>query len=247
MVTLNDHLDLLNKRDKWLTEPQPFTLSQNGKEIKLQLIDYEKGLSVPGYPKTTYAFFLLAEKATPLDATQPFELNFHLKRRYGSNIVLNKVEEKLFAVDHHFHGWRASITDLRYTNWLELDWVKLWLDRQIEIGVLLIGLVLLTTGLVMQKSLSANARTLAVVRTAYLCFTLGFIGWVCARAIDSDQHHLCYCVAQFRWRTGFSIERPHQQYLVGVCLRHTAGLGTRHVLRLAVPVRCVAGTHQHGG
>ena len=177
MVTLNDHLDLLNKRDKWLTEPQPFTLSQNGKEIKLQLIDYEKGLSVPSYPKTTYAFFLLAEKATPLDATQPFELNFHLKRRYGSNIVLNKVEEKLFAVDHHFHGWRASITDLRYTNWLELDWVKLWLDRQIEIGVLLIGLVLLTTGLVMQKSLSANARTLAVVRTAYLCFTLGFIGW----------------------------------------------------------------------
>ncbi|MSQ66265.1 MAG: 4Fe-4S binding protein [Limnohabitans sp.] len=177
LVTFNDHLDLLNKRDKWLTEPQPFTLLQNGKDIKLQLIDYEKGMSVPGYPKDTHAYFLLAEKATPLDPSQPFELSFHLKRRYGSNIVLNKTEEKLFAVDHQFHGWRAALTDFRYTNWLELDWVKLWLDRQIEIGVLLIGLILLTTGLVMQKRTSADARILLFVRTAYLCFTLGFIGW----------------------------------------------------------------------
>ena len=42
---------------------------------------------------------------------------------------------------------------------------------------LLAGLVLLTTGLVMQKRLSANTTRLKILRSAYLLFTLGFIGW----------------------------------------------------------------------
>ena len=60
---------------------------------------------------------------------------------------------------------------------MALEWVKAWQTRSVEIAVLLIGLVVLTAGLVMQKRLSATTRHLKVWRSLYLLFTLGFIGW----------------------------------------------------------------------
>lgn len=57
------------------------------------------------------------------------------------------------------------------------QWVLAWRSRSTEIAVLVLVLVVLTTGLIAQKRLSANSKTLRMLRTAYLIFTLGFIGW----------------------------------------------------------------------
>jgi polyferredoxin len=87
------------------------------------------------------------------------------------------VVNTVFPLHYDFHGWRAAWYELRSTNWSALEWVKAWQARSLEIAVLLIGLVVLTAGLVMQKRLSATTRRLKVWRSLYLLFTLGFIGW----------------------------------------------------------------------
>jgi NosR/NirI family transcriptional regulator, nitrous oxide reductase regulator len=55
--------------------------------------------------------------------------------------------------------------------------MDLWQSRLLEIAILLSGLLILSLGLIAQKRLSASSKRLRILRTAYLLFTLGFIGW----------------------------------------------------------------------
>jgi hypothetical protein len=57
------------------------------------------------------------------------------------------------------------------------EWLSLWQSRWMDIVILMTGLCVLTLGLIAQKSVSANSRRFRILRTAYLLFTLVFIGW----------------------------------------------------------------------
>ncbi len=57
------------------------------------------------------------------------------------------------------------------------EWIELWQSRWLDILILGSGLCVLSVGLIAQKRLSADSRRLRILRTAYLLFTLGFIGW----------------------------------------------------------------------
>lgn len=57
------------------------------------------------------------------------------------------------------------------------EWIQLWRSRWVDIAILLTGLCVLSLGLIAQKRFSADSRRLRILRTAYLLFTLGFIGW----------------------------------------------------------------------
>lgn len=59
----------------------------------------------------------------------------------------------------------------------EPDWLPQWRERRNEIALVLGALALLSVALLAQRRLSANPRRLRVLRTAFLLFTLGFIGW----------------------------------------------------------------------
>jgi NosR/NirI family nitrous oxide reductase transcriptional regulator len=160
-----------------VTDELPFELKQHGKTIKLQRLAYDKGLNVPGYPAQANAYFLIAEKTTPLDPAAPFELSFRLARRFATNQILNQAETRHFAIAHDFYGWRATALNFLAINWSGLDWVKVWRSRLPEIVTLLAGLLVLSIGLIAQKWLAASPRRLRLFRLAYLSFTLGFIGW----------------------------------------------------------------------
>jgi len=160
-----------------VSDDLPFVLKQQGKTIKLQRIAYDKGLRVPGYPSTAHAYFLVADKATPLDPAEPFDLTFRLARRFATNQILNQAETRHFELAHVFYGWRASALNFLAIHWSGLDWVKVWQSRWVEIVALLSGLLVLSLGLMAQKSLSASRTRLRWFRHAYLVFTLGFIGW----------------------------------------------------------------------
>lgn len=56
-------------------------------------------------------------------------------------------------------------------------WHSIWSDRAAELGLLLAGLVLLSWALMKQSWLTRTVRRLTLFRTAYLLFTLLFIGW----------------------------------------------------------------------
>lgn len=155
----------------------PFELRQNGKPIRFSIIPYDKQLKVPTYPKSVKAYFLVIDKATPLDTEQPFDLAFRLGRRFGTNQVLNKIERREFPLQYDFYGWRANFYDVLDTDLSSIDWIRIWLNRWIEVLVLVAGLLVLMFALIRQQQISATSRRLQIFRVAYLIFTLGFIGW----------------------------------------------------------------------
>lgn len=59
----------------------------------------------------------------------------------------------------------------------DADWKNEWKARRYEIATLLAGLTLLSVALFMQKRFSAQVKRLRILRTLYLLFTLGFLGW----------------------------------------------------------------------
>ena len=177
LITLSDPNHILDGQGKWKIEQMPFKLSQDHKEIQLLPIDFQKRLTVQTNPPSSAIYVLLIEKATPLNPAKAFDLKFSLQRRFGINFVLNKTEKQDISLDHRFYGLSAWWTDLRFTHWLELDWVKLWIDRQVEIGVLILGLMVLSVGLIAQKRVSKDRLQFKIFRTIYLVFTLFFIGW----------------------------------------------------------------------
>ncbi len=72
---------------------------------------------------------------------------------------------------------RARIQNLADRQSSEPDWVNVWRSRRVDIAILLVGLAILSAGLITQKRLSASSKWLRILRSAYLLFTLGFIGW----------------------------------------------------------------------
>ncbi len=60
----------------------------------------------------------------------------------------------------------------------EPDWLAQWRERRSDIVIVLVALVLLTAALLAQQRFSSHPRRLRVLRTLYLLFTLGFIGWI---------------------------------------------------------------------
>ena len=57
------------------------------------------------------------------------------------------------------------------------SWTRSWYDRRVDITVLVIGLILLSIALSMQKRLVADQRRFNIFRNSYLLFTLFVIGW----------------------------------------------------------------------
>ncbi len=70
-----------------------------------------------------------------------------------------------------------SVTTLSLQTSGEPDWLPQWRERGTDIAILVAGLALLTIALIAQKRFSASARWLRMLRTLYLLFTVGFIGW----------------------------------------------------------------------
>ena len=56
-------------------------------------------------------------------------------------------------------------------------WIDAWRARRVHIAILMSGLVILTIALILQKRLTTTSLRLRRLRTLYLLFTVGFIGW----------------------------------------------------------------------
>jgi transcriptional regulator of nitric oxide reductase len=176
MVAESGPMARMSYESQRMVQELPFTLKQNGQELSFRGMSYDKGMAMPGFPDVNgRVHFLIVNNATPLDPTQAFELNMTWGRRYGS--FPTQVVKQAFPLDYNFNGWRMTVSDVWDTDWSSWSWYQAWQDRVWEVVALLAGLVVLTTGLIMQKRLSANTKRFKLLRAAYLLFTLGFIGW----------------------------------------------------------------------
>jgi hypothetical protein len=67
--------------------------------------------------------------------------------------------------------------DVRVSSSEMQDWISAWQSRSGHIGILLAALVALSIALVAQKRFSVRHKRLRRLRTLFLLFTVGFIGW----------------------------------------------------------------------
>ena len=181
LVTESGPMARMAYESQRIQQDLPFEVKQGGNELTLRAMSYDKGLNVPGYPESTRAYFFIIENSTPLDATVPFELDLKWGRRFG--VYPNQVVYKKFPLNYSFNGWRAAWSNILDTDFSNVGWVKTWISRDLEITVLILGLLILSAGLIMQKRLSASSRRL--VFDLYI----GLYRLVLARPVDYREHY----------------------------------------------------------
>lgn len=151
-------------------DPLPFVLRQDGRELKLRSMAYDRELvSLPATAQPRQPHFLLVDSSTPLDLARPFELGFRIGRRFGSFPAQVARAEFALPAPAASARWMAAS--------YEAPWWGSWRQRAGEIAVLCLGLVVLAVALSRQQWLSASPVRLQAFRIGYLVFTLGFIGW----------------------------------------------------------------------
>lgn len=151
-------------------------LRQGGRTFALKPFDYQGGLGLSGtrsgVARDAVARLFTVEAAadgTRLDVEQALSLELALQR--GSNepgASVRKAMSRPFVI--------ANAADYRPRRETPA-WLALWAQRGVDLAVLAAGLVVLTVALARQTWLTARPGRLVAFRTAYLVFTLGFIGW----------------------------------------------------------------------
>ena len=91
--------------------------------------------------------------------------------------IENQPVHEAGTVPHDVPGKAEQINYLSEDQDARREWMNLWQSRGLDIAILLSGLLILSLGLIAQKRFSASSKRLRILRTAYLLFTLGFIGW----------------------------------------------------------------------
>ncbi|SFC25307.1 NosR/NirI family protein [Tropicimonas isoalkanivorans] len=131
--------------------------------------------------------FLVSRAVGPIEKTfLTYDLGYELPDVYTRTVAPAAAPETI-----------AAATDSQARDAL---WKRIWQTKRIEVVVLAAALGLLTIIFFFQSFATKNARTFDILRTAYLVFTLVFIGWIAnaqlsvvnvlavANAVFSDFH-----------------------------------------------------------
>jgi len=99
-----------------------------------------------------------------------FDLNFTLPDKYLRTVATPPAEARDVAADQlsDAEAERAAKTAL---------WQRIWRDRAVEIGILLLSLLVLSAAFFFQMQLTQSAERTFWFRIGFLTFTLFFIGW----------------------------------------------------------------------
>ncbi len=151
-------------------------LRQGGRDFALKPFDYRGGLALSGTRSgvardAVPRLFTVdaAADGTRLDIEQALSLALALQR--GSSDAAASVRA---AFSQPFEIANAA----SYRPQREAPaWLAAWAKRGVDLAVLAVGLLVLTVALARQTWLTARPGRLLAFRTAYLLFTLGFIGW----------------------------------------------------------------------
>lgn len=113
----------------------------------------------------------------PKDPEKLADSRIGQKTEASDSSIENQPVNELGSVSQDFSGKAEQLNYLSVDLATRREWIKLWQSRGVDIAILLSGLFILSLGLIAQKRFSANSQRLRILRTVYLLFTLGFIGW----------------------------------------------------------------------
>jgi NosR/NirI family transcriptional regulator, nitrous oxide reductase regulator len=147
---------------------------QGAQQFNLKELSYTHGVRMSGQHSGVGTSAVLRTFATEpqagLDLAQPVTLDLNLSRGPG------EADQPQTEVQ-----WRHQLLIPDLAQWQPVRetpaWLRVWEQRQVDLTILVLGLLVLSLALVYQKWLSASQKRLTTYRTVYLIFTLVFIGW----------------------------------------------------------------------
>lgn len=158
-------------------------LRQQGRSFALQGLPWAGSMALSGtrsgVPRDAVPrLFTVAAAAdgSRLDIAQPLDLVLDLQR--GGSMPTGGAPEASASIRVQLQRPFAVPDVASYRPQTEPPaWRAAWGQRKVELAVLAAGLAVLVVALARQAWLTARPGRLAAFRTAYLVFTLGFIGW----------------------------------------------------------------------
>jgi NosR/NirI family transcriptional regulator, nitrous oxide reductase regulator len=152
--------------------PDRLTLTQSGLPIELRDLVVDTSPNLPADwrgPDVRWRIFKVISQAS-LDPSKPLDFALSVTREKGQMFPEKARKDFVLNLQLPDDYFDVPASDNK-------TWHSLWIDRSWEIGVLGAALALVTVLLARPKWITSSARRLAQIRTAYLLFTLGFIGW----------------------------------------------------------------------
>ena len=152
------------------TVPDRVSLNQQKLPIEIRDLDLDAVLNLP--PELASAQWLAVRVIAPagLDPAQPLDYELHVMRSKG--IVYPEIVRKSFTITSQLP---QDYVELASSD--QKTWHSIWLDRWVELAVLVAALGVLVWALREPPWLMLHAHRMTRFRLGYLLFTLGFIGW----------------------------------------------------------------------
>lgn len=152
------------------TVPDRLTLSQGGLPIEMRDLNLDLASRDPSLTRgwNMKVFRVIAQAG--LDPSQPLDLRLRITRLKG--IIYPERISQDFKFDYRLPSrfYAAASNDNK-------SWQPVWKQRWPELAVLMAALAVLFAMLARPKAMSASDSRFRWFRTAYLVFTLFFIGW----------------------------------------------------------------------
>ena len=147
---------------------------QGDNEIALKELPFAHALKMTGQHSGVGSGAVLrlfaTEQKSKLNLMQPVSLDLNLSRA-AAEVGQARIEKL----------WKHGMTIPNVDVWKPVretpTWWRIWEQRQIDLVILIVGLVVLSVALANQLWLSASQKRLTIFRVIYLVFTLGFVGW----------------------------------------------------------------------
>lgn len=150
--------------------PERLVLRQHGLPLELRDLDMEMALKEGAtFGDARVAVFRVISQAG-LDPGLPLDFALPITRSKGI-VYPERITRELplqYRLPERFYIAGAPA---------EKPWRSVWRAQGTELGVLAAGLLVLAVALALQRRLAARSVWLARFRTAYLLFTVGFIGY----------------------------------------------------------------------
>jgi len=152
------------------TVPDRVSLNQQKLPIEIRDMDLDAVLNLP--PELADAQWLAVRVIAPagLDPAQPLDYELHITRSKG--IVYPEMVRKSFTITSQLPEDYVALASSD-----QKTWHSIWLDRWVELAVLVVALGALVWALREPPWLMLHAHHMARFRQGYLLFTLCFIGW----------------------------------------------------------------------
>ena len=150
--------------------PTRMALRQAGAPVEIRDFAWRKPFALKDMPQGDISVVTI-KALTGWDPASPAEFSLRATREKGQ-ILAERVSHD-FAFPFSV---RADLLTMAPAESARGSW-GVWLDRQVDLAILIVSLFVLSIGLAMQKTLTGSARGFTIFRRAFLAFTLFFIGW----------------------------------------------------------------------